>query len=90
MSRIKAKSKVDISDAKSAIQNAHNDAAALDLLRQSIGDDFPDLDLETTNIADAVESFGSEIEAHQLALRQNKQIKNVKKKVTRKKRRKRK
>ena len=58
MKTIKPKSKEMIKEASDIVQNTESDEAAISFLKETLDDDFPDLDLGRMNLHEAIEVLG--------------------------------
>lgn len=56
--RIKPKSRESIQEAVDIIANSHDDESAIDFLRDTLEDDFPDLDLGRMDLHEAIGVLG--------------------------------
>lgn len=64
MSRIKPKSKESIKEAVDIVLNTQDDDSAIEFLRDTLEDDFPDLDLGSMDLHEAIKNIGAEEEKY--------------------------
>lgn len=58
--RIKPKSKAYIKETTDIIENTHDDDLALQFLKDSLDDDYPDMDLASMDLHEAIKVLGSD------------------------------
>lgn len=60
--RLQPKSREVIKEAADIVRNSEDDGAAIDFLRNTLDDDFPDLDLGSMDLHEAIKVLGNEQE----------------------------